>query len=230
MGGFSEDIIGVGSVKLISCRALGGSGVGGMGWQDYQGATTIGLVCKGGVILASEKRVTWGNMLTSRGGMKVFKLNNRIGLAFAGLMSDMQALTREVSAYAQLYELENNRPIGVKAMGKLVSNMLFQRRMYPLLMETLVGGVDEEGVNLFSMDPVGSLIPDPFITAGTGAAIAMGVIESEYKDGMSMKEGADLALKAIKAAVARDIASGDGVDMLIITKDGVEERSISLRK
>jgi len=201
-----------------------------MGWQDYQGATTIGLVCKGGVILASEKRVTWGNMLTSRGGMKVFKLNNRIGLAFAGLMSDMQALTREVSAYAQLYELENNRPIGVKAMGKLVSNMLFQRRMYPLLMETLVGGVDEEGVNLFSMDPVGSLIPDPFITAGTGAAIAMGVIESEYKDGMSMKEGADLALKAIKAAVARDIASGDGVDMLIITKDGVEERSISLRK
>ena len=201
-----------------------------MGWQDYQGATTIGLVCKGGIILASEKRVTWGNMLTSRGGMKVFKLNNRIGLAFAGLMSDMQALTREVSAYAQLYELENNRPIGVKAMGKLVSNMLFQRRMYPLLMETLVGGVDEEGVNLFSMDPVGSLIPDPFITAGTGAAIAMGVIESEYKDGMSMKEGADLALKAIKAAVARDIASGDGVDMLIITKDGVEERSISLRK
>jgi len=230
VGGFSEDIIGVGSVKLISCRALGGSGVGGMGWQDYQGATTIGLVCKGGVILASEKRVTWGNMLTSRGGMKVFKLNNRIGLAFAGLMSDMQALTREVSAYAQLYELENNRPIGVKAMGKLVSNMLFQRRMYPLLMETLVGGVDEEGVNLFSMDPVGSLIPDPFITAGTGAAIAMGVIEAEYKDGMSMKEGADLALKAIKAAVARDIASGDGVDMLIITKDGVEERSISLRK
>ena len=201
-----------------------------MGWQDYQGATTIGLVCKGGVILASEKRVTWGNMLTSRGGMKVFKLNNRIGLAFAGLMSDMQALTREVSAYAQLYELENNRPIGVKAMGKLVSNMLFQRRMYPLLMETLVGGVDEEGVNLFSMDPVGSLIPDPFITAGTGAAIAMGVIEAEFKDDMSMKEGADLALKAIKAAVARDIASGDGVDMLIITKDGVEERSISLRK
>ena len=118
----------------------------------------------------------------------------------------------------------------VKAMGKLVSNMLFERRMYPLLMETLVGGVDEDGVSLFSMDPVGSLIPDPFITAGTGAAIAMGVIEAEYKDGMSMKEGADLALKAIKAAVARDIASGDGVDMLLITKDGVEERSISLRK
>jgi proteasome beta subunit len=206
-----------------------GFGVSGMGWQDYQGATTIGIVCKGGVILASEKRVTWGNMLTSRGGIKVFKINDRIGLAFAGLMSDMQALTREVAAYASLYELDNNRPIGVKAMGKLVSNMLFQRRMYPLLMETLVGGVDEEGASLYSMDPVGSLIPDPFITAGTGAPIAMGVIEAEFKEDMSMEDGAKLTLKAIKAAVARDIDSGDGVDMLLITNDGVEERSISLR-
>ena len=179
-------------------------GSGGMGWQDYQGATTIGLVCKGGVVLASEKRVTWGNMLTSRGGMKVFKMNDRIGLAFAGLMSDMQALTREVSAYASLYELENNRPIGVKALGKLVSNMLFQRRMYPLLMETLVGGVDEEGASLFSMDPVGSLIPDPFITAGTGAPIAMGVIEAEYTEGMSMEAGAG-------TSVVRNAPPPDGV-------------------
>jgi len=201
-----------------------------MSWQDYQGATTIGLVCKEGVILASEKRVTWGNMLTSRSGMKVFKLNDRIGLAFAGLMSDMQALTREVAAYASLYELDNNRPISVKATGKLVANMLFERRMFPLLMETLVGGVDEDGSSLFSMDPMGSLIPDPFITAGTGAPIAMGVIEAEYKEGMSVEAGTELALKAIKAAVARDIASGDGVDMLLITKDGVEERNINLRK
>ena len=201
-----------------------------MGWQDYQGATTIGLICKGGVVLASEKRVTWGNMLTSRGGMKVFKLNERIGLAYAGLISDMQALTREITAYSKLYELDNNRPIGVKAMGKLVSNMLFERRLFPLFMETLVGGVDEDGVSLYSMDPVGSLIPDPFITAGTGGPIAMGVIEAEYKEGMSIEAGAELALKAIKAAVARDIASGDGVDMLLITKEGVKERNISLRK
>ncbi len=201
-----------------------------MSWADYQGATTVGIVCDGGVVLASEKRVTWGNMLTSRGGMKVFKLNDRIGLAFAGLVSDMQALTREAAAYANLYELENNRPISVKAMGKMVSNMLFQRRMFPLLMETLIGGVDEDGPSLFSMDPAGSLIPDPFVTAGTGAPIAMGVIEAEYKEGMTVEEGAELTLKSIKAAVARDIASGDGVDMLLITKNGVETRSISLRK
>jgi proteasome beta subunit len=201
-----------------------------MSWQDYQGATTIGIVCKGGVILASEKRITWGNMLMSRGGMKVFKLNERIGLAFAGLVSDMQALAREATAYATLYELDNNRSISVKAMGKLISNMLFQRRMFPLLMETIVGGVDEDGTSLMSMDPVGSLIPDPFITAGTGASIAMGVIEAEYKEGMNIEEGITLVLKAIKAAVARDISSGDGVEMLIITKDGTEGRSINFKK
>ena len=122
--------------------------------------------------------------------MKVFKLNNRIGLAFAGLVSDMQALTREAAAYASLYELDNNRPIAVKAVGKIISNMLFQRQS-PLLMETLVGGLDENGPALYSMDPVGSLIPDPFITAGSGAPIAMGVIEAEYKDEMSLEEAAD---------------------------------------
>ena len=201
-----------------------------MGWQDYQGATTVGIIYKNGVILASEKRVTWGNLLSSRSGMKVFKLTDRVGLAFAGLVSDMQALTREAQAYANLYELENNHPITVKAMAKLISNMLFSRRLIPLLMETLIGGVDEDGASLYSMDPVGSLIPDKFITAGTGAPIAMGVIEAQYKDGMSLEDGAKLVYDSIKAAVARDVASGDGVNMLIITTKGVEERSLSLKK
>ncbi len=201
-----------------------------MGWQDYQGATTVGLICKDGVILASEKRVTHGYMLASRSGLKVFKLTETMGIAYAGLMSDMQAMTREASAYANLYSLDNNHPITVKAMSKLISNMLFNRRMFPLLMETLVGGVDKNGPELYSMDPVGSLIPDKYITAGSGGAIAIGILEAEYKDGLTLKQGAELALKAIKAAVARDIASGDAVDMLVITEKGTEERMISLKK
>lgn len=200
-----------------------------MGWQEYQGATTVGLICKDSVILASEKRVTYGYMVSSRSGIKVFKLTEKIGLAYAGLVSDMQALTREAQAYANLYNLENNRQISVKSMAKLISNMLFQRRLFPLLMETLVGGVDEDGPDLYSMDPVGSLIPDDFITAGSGAPIAMGVIEAEYKKDMSIKEGTELILKAIKAAVARDIMSGDGVDILILTKEGIEEQHYTLK-
>lgn len=200
-----------------------------MGYESLQGATVIGLVCSDGVVLAAEKRVTWGRMVMSRAGKKVFRVTPNMGLAFAGLVSDMQALTREATAYANLFRLENNRPIAVKAMAKLISNMLFQRRLMPLLMETLVGGVDGEGPALYSMDPVGSLIPDKFITAGSGAPIAMGLLEAQYSEEMDLEAGGELALNAIRSAVARDVASGDGVDMLLIRAEGIEERYFPMK-
>ncbi len=200
-----------------------------MGYQSLQGATVVGLTCSNGVILAAEKRVSWGRMVMSRSGKKVFQITPQMGLAFAGLVSDMQAMTREATAYANLYNLENNRPISVKSMAKLISNMLFQRRLMPLLMETIVGGVDDEGPSLYSMDPVGSLIPDPFITAGTGGPIAMGLLEAQYTEEIDVEKGADLALNAIRSAVARDVVSGDGVDILVITSEGIEERSFPMK-
>jgi len=200
-----------------------------MSYQGLQGATTVGLVCGDGVVLASEKRVSWGRMVMSRSGKKVFRVTPNIGLAFAGLVSDMQALTREAEAYANLFRLENNRPIAVKAMAKLISNILFQRRLIPLLMETLVGGVDDGGPTVYALDPVGSLIPDKFVSAGSGAPIAMGLLEANYREGMDLEAGAELALQAIKSAVARDASSGDGVDMLLIKADGTEERTYPLK-
>ena len=201
-----------------------------MSYQSLQGATVVGLVCSDGVVLAAEKRVSFGRMVMSRSGKKVFKITPTIGLAFAGLVSDMQAMTREATAYANLFKLENNRPIKVKAMAKLISNILFNRKQMPLLMETLVAGMDSDGPGLYSMDPVGSLIPDDFMTAGSGAPLAMGLIEAQYSKDMTVEAGAELAYDSIKAAVARDVVSGDGVDMLVFTKDGIEERSLPLGK
>jgi proteasome beta subunit len=200
-----------------------------MGYQEIQGATTVGIICSDGVVLAAEKRVTYGRLVASTRGQKVFKLTENVGLAFAGLMSDMQALVREASAYANLFYLEKNRPITTKAMAKLISNMLFNRRMMPLLMETLVGGYDADGPSLYSMDLVGSLIPDDFIAAGSGAAIAIGVLEADYKKGLDCEAGVELAKKSIKAAVARDAMSGDGVDILVIKSSGSEVTTISLK-
>ncbi len=199
-----------------------------MGYQAIQGATTIGLICSDGVVLASEKRVSYGRLVASTKGKKVFKLTDTIGLAFAGLMSDIQALVREASAYANLFYLEKNRPITTKAMSKLISNMLFNRRMMPLLMETVIGGVDRDGPSLYSLDPVGSLIPDDFIAAGSGAAIAIGVLEAEYDAKMDTEAGVELAKKAVKAAIARDAVSGDGIDIMVIKKDGSDIQTISL--
>ncbi|MBE0632974.1 archaeal proteasome endopeptidase complex subunit beta [Candidatus Bathyarchaeota archaeon] len=200
-----------------------------MGYQAIQGATTVGLICSDGVVLASEKRVTYGRLVASTKGQKVFKLTENVGLAFAGLMSDMQALVREAEAYANLFYLEKNRPITTKAMAKLISNMLFNRRMMPLLMETVVGGYDADGPSLYSMDPVGSLIPDDFLAAGSGAAIAIGVLEAEYKKELDCEAGVELARKSIKSAIARDAMSGDGIDILIIKAGGSEIRTESFR-
>lgn len=200
-----------------------------MSYQNIQGATVVGLVCSDGVVLAAEKRVSWGRMVMSRSGKKVFRVTPNMGLAFAGLVSDMQALTREATAYANLYELDHNRSISVKSMSKMISNMLFSRRLMPLLMETVVGGVDEEGPSVYSLDPMGSLIPDKFITAGSGAPIAMGLLEAQYSEELDLEAGAELALGAIRSAVARDVVSGDGVDMLLIRAEGMEERNYPMK-
>jgi len=190
------------------------------------GATTIGIVCKDGVILASEKRVSYGTLVLSRAGKKVFKITPNIGAAFAGLVSDMQILVREVGAYANLFRLEVGRSISVRAVAKLMSNLLFRRRLFPLITQTVVGGVDEDGPSLYVLDLLGSNIPDNYTAVGSGAEMAIGVLEESYKQDITVEDGKELAVRAIKSAISRDVMSGDGIDLLIITKDGAKEESI----
>ena len=190
------------------------------------GATTVGLVFNGGVILASEKRVAYGYLVLSKAGKKVFRITDKVGAACAGLVGDMQILAREAAAYASLHSLECRRPITVSAVAKVMANLLFERRLFPLLTQTIIGGVDNEGPHLYVLDPLGSVIPDKFASVGSGAEIATGILETEYKENLSADEAKNIILRSIKAAVARDIQSGDGVDFLIITNDGMKEESI----
>lgn len=190
------------------------------------GATTIGVVCDEGVILASEKRVSYGYMVMSRTGKKVFKIADHIGAACAGLVSDMQILIREVEAYSNLFKLDANRPIPVKSAAKVMSNLLFGRRLFPLITQTIVGGMDDEGPSIYVLDVLGSVIPDKYAAVGSGSEIAYGLLEEGYKEGMTMKEAKDLVTRAIKSAVSRDVMSGDGIDFLTITKEGATEESV----
>lgn len=191
------------------------------------GATTVGLVCDSGVILAAEKRVSYGYLIVSKTGKKVFKITDKIGAACAGLVSDMQVLVREVGAYASLYKYEAKRSMSVRAAAKLMSNLLFERRLMPLITQTIIGGVDDSGPALYVLDLLGSVIPDKYAAVGSGAEIAMGVLEAGYKDNMSIEDGKNLTIRTIKSAVSRDIMSGDGVDMMIITNDGMKEETIT---
>jgi len=192
----------------------------------FPGATTLGLTCKDGVILASEKRVSYGYLIVSKTGKKVFRVTDRVGAACAGLMGDMQILLRETAAYAKLFELDNGRPISVRSVAKSLSNILFQRRYFPYITQTIVGGVDEEGASVYILDPFGSVIPDKYATVGSGAELAVGVLEVGYKDNLSLEEGKELVLKAMKAALARDATSGNGIDLLVITKEGLKEENL----
>jgi proteasome beta subunit len=190
------------------------------------GATTIGVVCKDGVILASEKRVSYGYLVVSKGGKKVFKITDCIGAACAGLVSDMQILVREVEAYANLFTLDSGRPISVRSAAKLMSNLLFERRLAPLITQTIVSGVDEDGASLYVLDVLGSVIPDKYAVVGSGTEIAMGVLEEGYREDLTMEEAKDLVIRSMKSAISRDIMSGDGVDFLLITKEGISEESM----
>jgi len=187
------------------------------------GATTIGVVCKDGVVLASERRVSYGYFVMSKSGKKVFKIADSIGAACAGLVADMQFLTKEVAVYLNMYSYERDRHASVRSAAKVMSSLLFDRRLFPYLAQTIVGGIDEEGPSLYVLDPLGSVIDDKFASVGSGSEIAIGVLEAEYKEGLTVDQGKELVKKAAKAALARDIGSGNGLDIMTITKGGIKE-------
>ncbi len=190
------------------------------------GATTVGVVCKDGIILAAEKRVSYGFFIASKGGKKVFKITDQIGAACAGLVSDMQVLVRDVEANANLFAMDVGRKISVRAAAKLMSNILFNRRMMPLITQTIVGGIDDEGPSIWVLDVLGSVLPDDYAVVGTGTEIAIAVIEEGYRKDLTVAEAKDLVTRAIKSAISRDTMSGDGIDFLTITKEGTHEETI----
>src|SRR5712691_9446770 len=193
------------------------------------GATTVGLVCKEGAILGSERRYAYGTFVMSKVAKKVFKITDNIGVGCAGIIGDMQVLSREALAYMNIFQYERGRAGTVKNAAKLMANLLSARRFSPYLAQTIIAGVDNGSPSLFVMDPIGSVLEDKFAAIGTGAEVAMGVLESEYREGLSV-EARPLILRAIRSALARDISSGDRVNLLVITESEKKEESHTLAK
>ncbi|ADY00278.1 Proteasome endopeptidase complex [Vulcanisaeta moutnovskia 768-28] len=191
--------------------------------------TAVGIKASDGVVLAAEKRVAYGFTMFSRSGKKVFKVNDNIGMASIGILADMQVLTKIAKAYMSLYSLDTKTRPSIRSAAKLLSYVLFSNRILPYFVEVLVGGIDDEGPHLFIMDALGSLIEDDYAAVGTGTKLAIAILESNYKPGMSIKEARDLAIKAINQSISRDPVSGDGIDILTITGNGSTEETIPLQ-
>jgi proteasome beta subunit len=190
------------------------------------GATAVGISFSDGVTLAAEKRVSYGNFVINKHTRKIFSVTESVGAACAGMIADMQVLVRQVEALAKIRKLETRRNVATNSVAKLMSVIMFERRFFPLLTQVIVGGVETKS-RIYTLDPLGSLLPDDYAAVGTGAEMALGVLDSEYKSSLTAEQSKELALKAIRASVQRDSASGDGIDLLVITKGAQAQESLS---
>jgi len=186
------------------------------------GATAVGITFDGGVVIASEKRVAYGNFLVSKTTKKTFQLTPQVGAACAGLVADMQILSLQISALAKIRKMEIKRDLPPNSVAKMISNMMYERRFFPLLTQVIVGGIVDKPA-IYTLDPLGSVLPDEYAAVGTGAEMALGVLDPQFKEKMTEKEAIELAKKAVKSATLRDTFSGDGIDVLVINKDGIKE-------
>lgn len=186
------------------------------------GATAVGITFDGGVVFASEKRIAYGNLLVSKTTKKTFPLTEKVGATIAGLVADMQILVLQIKALAKIRKMELKRDVPPNSIAKMMSNLMYERRFFPLLTQVIVGGVVDKPA-IYTLDPLGSVLPDDYAAVGTGAEMALGVLDQQYKPGMKEKEAVDLAIKSVKAATMRDSFSGDGIDVLVITKEGTKE-------
>ena len=191
------------------------------------GTTTIGVRCKEGIVLVADKRATAGHMIVDKRAEKIHQLDTHIAITIAGLVSDAQFLTKLARAEIQLKKVRTHTPVTIKEAANLLANLSYANirklTMIPGIVGFLVGGMDIEGPHLYNIGADGSITEEEDYTSdGSGSVFAYGVLETMYRKDMSIEEGIKLAMKALNAAIQRDSASGNGVDVVTITKDGVK--------
>ncbi len=185
----------------------------------YKGTTTVGLICKDGIVLATEKRATMGSFIASRRAKKIYQIADRIAMTTAGSVGDAQFLARLITVEANLYEIKKEEKPSVKAIATMTSNLLNSVRYFPYFVQLLIGGVDDRGASVYSIDPIGGAIEEKDIVAtGSGSLTAYGVLEDRFTPEMDVDNAVELVVRAIYSAMKRDSASGDGIDVVKITE------------
>ncbi|MCF2135819.1 MAG: archaeal proteasome endopeptidase complex subunit beta [Candidatus Thorarchaeota archaeon] len=185
------------------------------------GTTTVGMIAKDCVVLASDQRATMGYLIANKSAQKIYKITNSIGATIAGSVADAQAIMELLRAESKLYEIQRGRPMRVKALTRLLANIMFQARGGYML-QCLVGGFDDAGPQVFYTDFIGSVLPDKFTATGSGSPVALGVLEAGYKDNLTKNKAIELAVRAIASAIERDAATGNSILVSVIDKDGYQ--------
>ena len=191
------------------------------------GTTTIGLVCKDGIVLAADKRATLGNgiFIGHKKIDKILPITNKISVTTAGSVSDIQLIVKLTKAELRLKKMRTKMEPSVKGTSSLFGMLVYEniRKFSPILGVTafLIGGIDEKGFALFEVSPDGSALEHKdFVSTGSGMVVAYGVLEDAYREGLSIDEGVKLIVKALTAAMQRDTPTGSGLDVVVIDGSG----------
>lgn len=200
-----------------------------MNEENYKkGTTTVAVVCRDGIVLAADRRATAGGMVVSKKTEKIQLINGDLAVTMAGTVSDAQLLVKLIKAELNLKKIRTGRKPTVKEAANLLGGMVYEniRRMslIPGISHFLLGGKDSTGHYLYDLFADGSVtLVDDYISSGSGSVFAYGVLETLYKKDMDLDEGVKLVIKAINSALQRDIATGDGIDIVTVSKDGVKK-------
>jgi len=193
--------------------------------KAFKGTTTVGVVCKDGVILATDRRVTSGIYVAHKRGRKICQIDERKAATIAGLVADAQMIMDYIKAHINLMKATRKTTLSTKAVATLASNILFGARWFPYIVQFIVAGKDDDGPKLYQLDWFGALTEEKFIATGSGTPYAIGVLESAYSENKTVEEMLPFVIKAVKAALSRDPGSGEGINVVTITDEGVKELS-----
>ncbi len=197
-----------------------------MNQNPKKGTTTIGIVCKDGVVMAADRRATAGHLIAHKKTTKVVPVSDHMAITTAGLVSDIQLFTKIIRAQIMLLKMRKGKEPSTKEAANLLANLAYSniRRpsMIPGIVGFLFGGYDKSGTNLYEIAFDGSIMEiDDYASDGSGSYVALGVLETLYKPGLTTQEGTDIAVKALSTAMSRDSATGNGIDVVIINGKGV---------
>src|SRR3990172_4848544 len=180
------------------------------------GTTTVGIKAKDGVVLCADMRASAGYFIANNNTMKIQKIDNHAGMTIAGGVADAQNVTDILRYHSNIHRIEKGEYLPIKSIARLASLIFFQNRYYPFIADILVGGYDKKGPALYNVDMFGSLDKKTFVTTGSGSPVAYGLLENEYRDGLTIEQGKVVALRAVKAAITRNIGTGDGINVATI--------------
>ena len=184
------------------------------------GTTTVGIKAKDGVVLCADMRASAGYFIANNNTMKIQKIDAHAGMTMAGGVADAQNITDVLRYHANIHRIQNQEPISIKSLTRLTSLIFHQNRGYPFMADILVGGFDNYGPALFNIDMFGSVEEKSYVTTGSGSPVAYGLLEEEYKEDVTVENAKAIALRAVKAAITRNIGTGDGINVAIIDKNG----------